>query len=125
MSLALWSILVAGLLPYLTVTIAKSGPGYDNNDPRGQAAGLEGRRKRAYAAHLNHFEAFPLFAAAVLVAELKGGGGTAVNVLALAFVAARIVYSWLYLTDRASQRSLVWFIGFGCVVTIFTSPLWR
>jgi len=125
MSLALWCMLVAGLLPYVTVSFAKAGKSYDNNDPRGYAARLEGRAKRANAAHLNHFEAFPLFAAAVLVSELKATGGTTVNTLAAVFILARIAYTWCYLADQASARSAAWFVGLACTLAILTSPAWR
>lgn len=125
MSLALWCVLVAGLMPYLAVSFAKSSKGYDNNDPRGFAATLEGRARRANAAHLNHFEAFPFFAAAVLVSELKSTGGTTINALAVVFVAARLAYTYFYLSDIATARSSAWFVGLVCVLAIFTSPLWR
>ena len=46
--------------------------GYDNRLPRDQQAGLSGWGRRALGAHLNAFEAFPAFAAAVLVAHLAG-----------------------------------------------------
>lgn len=125
MSMALWCVLVAALLPYLTVSVAKSAPGADNHDPRGFAATLEGRAKRAYAAHLNHFETFPFFAAAVLVSEVKATGGTAVNALAAIFILARLAYTWCYLEDKASARSGLWFVGAICALAIFTSPLWK
>ncbi len=82
MSLANWCILAAALLPILTTGLAKSlGGAYDNHDPRGRALGYDGAAKRAHAAHQNGFEAFPFFAAAVLLAEMKGGPSSAVNVL--------------------------------------------
>jgi uncharacterized MAPEG superfamily protein len=126
MTLAIWCILVAGLLPVLTVGIAKAkGGAYDNNDPRGRAASYEGLARRAHAAHLNGFEAFPLFAAAVLVAELKGGPRVMVDGLALVFILARVGYTASYILDRASLRSLMWAVGFFSAIGIFISPLWR
>jgi uncharacterized MAPEG superfamily protein len=126
MTLALWCVLVAGVLPYLTVGIAKAmGGSYDNHDPRGSAASYEGLARRAHAAHLNGFESFPLFAAAVLVAELKGGPRGAVDMLAIVFIAARIGYIACYLTDRPSLRSLLWSAGALSAIGIFISPLWR
>ena len=36
MPIAFWCVLLAGILPLVTVAIAKaSGPGFDNHDPRG------------------------------------------------------------------------------------------
>ena len=84
MSLALWSVLLAGLLPYITVLFAKlPGGDYDNAAPREWAKNLTGIRQRAYAAHQNHFEFFPFFASAVIIAEMRTGGSMALNALAL------------------------------------------
>ena len=74
MFIAYCSIIVAACLPYLWAVLAKtSAPGYNNKDPRGWVARQENYRVRnAYAAHLNAFEAFPAFAAAVLMAQFAG-----------------------------------------------------
>jgi uncharacterized MAPEG superfamily protein len=126
MTVALWCVLAVGILPYLTVGVAKaSGGSYDNSDPRGRASAYQGLARRAHAAHLNGFEAFPLFAAAVLVAELKGGPSGTVNGLAVMYVLTRIGYVGCYLLDKPTLRSLLWIAGFGLAVAIFTAPLWR
>jgi uncharacterized MAPEG superfamily protein len=126
MTLALWCVLVAGLLPVVTVGIAKAlGGQYDNSDPRGRAASYEGLARRAHAAHLNGFESFPLFAVAVLVAEMKGGPRGMVDGLAMAFVMARFGYVACYLMDKPSLRSLLWAVAFFSAIGIFLSPLWR
>ena len=75
MTVALWCILIAFLLPYLCIAIAKAGGKYrlsDNHDPRDFLDSLEGAPRRAYAAQLNSFEIAPFFAAAVIVAHLGG-----------------------------------------------------
>ncbi len=126
MTLALWCVLVAALLPTFTAGLAKRlGGSYDNSDPRGRAASYDGKAKRAHAAHSNGFEAFPLFAAGVLLAESKGGPSSTVNLLAAAFILARIAYTGCYIIDLPSLRSLVWTIGLACSIAIFLSPLWR
>lgn len=120
MTIALWMVLVAGLMPYLTVGFAKfSGGRYDNHHPRQWATGLEGFRARAYAAHQNHFEFLPFFAAAVIIAEWKGGGGATANLLALTAIGARIAYTFSYLQNRATLRSLCWFVGILCILGLF------
>jgi uncharacterized MAPEG superfamily protein len=125
MTLALWCVLAAAILPFLTVGIAKAAGGrYDNRDPRSRATAYEGLARRAHAAHLNGFEALPLFAAAVLVAEMKGGPRGMVDALAVAFVIARITYIACYALDRPTLRSIVWALGFFSSVAIFISPLW-
>ena len=69
MTIALWCVLVAGILPYVATSIAKAGAErYDNRDPRAWLDRQEGFRRRADNAQRNSFEAFPFFAAAVIVA---------------------------------------------------------
>ena len=119
MTIAFWCLLIAGILPYIAVGIAKMDKGYDNNAPRDWLATREGRQKRAYAAHLNSFEAFPFFAAAVIVAHLAGAPANIINALAVLFVLIRVAYIWCYVADRAAMRSIVWIIGFGLTVAIF------
>ena len=112
MTLAYLCVLIAALLPYITVGFSKAGSGYDNARPRESMAQLEGYRARAYAAHANGFEAFPLFAAVVLMAAQTGADPITVNRLALLFIAARIAFILAYLGDRPLLRSIVWAIGF-------------
>jgi uncharacterized MAPEG superfamily protein len=56
----------------------------------------------------NTFEALPFFAAAVIVAHQLGAPQARLDQLAVAWLALRLVYVWLYVSDRASARSLVW-----------------
>ena len=124
MHTALLCVLVAGLLPYLFTGVAKaSGPRYDNRDVRTWQGRLAGLPYRAHAAHLNSFEAFPLFAAAVLAAIVAGADATRVAPLALAFVALRVLYFVAYLANLAALRSLVWFCALGCSIAIFVLAL--
>ncbi|MGL5117222.1 MAG: MAPEG family protein [Beijerinckiaceae bacterium] len=126
MTIAIWCLLVAGILPLIAVGVAKAAGGaYDNNDPRGRAASYTGMAKRAHAAHQNGFESFPFFAAAVLVAELKGAPQGLVAGLAVAYVVARIGYTVTYILDMATVRSLLWSAGFFASVALLVSPLWR
>ena len=119
MTIAFWCVLITGILPYIAVGIAKMDKGYDNNAPRDWLATRSGKQKRAYAAHLNSFEAFPFFAAGVVVAHLAAGPTSIVDTLAFAFVLVRIAYIWCYITDRASMRSIIWIIGFALTVALF------
>lgn len=124
MHTALLCVLIAGLLPYLYTGIAKvAGPRYDNRDVRGWQGRLAGLPYRAHAAHLNSFESFPLFAAAVLAALATGADATRVNLLAIGYVVLRLVYGVVYLMDLAALRSLVWFAALGCSIAIFACAL--
>ena len=120
MTIALWCVFLAGILPYVATLTAKGGAsGFDNRDPRTWLARQEGFRKRANAAQMNAFEAFPFFAAAVITAHVLQGPQSLVDTLALTFVAARVAYFAFYLTDQATLRSLAWFVGFASVIAIF------
>ena len=119
MTIAFWCVLIAGLMPYGTVLIAKSRKDFDNAKPREWLARLDGYRARAVAAQLNCFEALPLFAAAVIIASLRGARQDAIDLLAMGFIGARIVYVALYLANLATLRSIVWLAGVICVVSMF------
>lgn len=126
MSLAYWCILVAALLPYAWVVVAKRGPRYDNRDPRRWLARQEDPRvHRANAAHLNAFEAFAPFAAGVLMAQAAGVDAALVSTLALVFVALRVLHGVFYLTGVHLLRSLSWLGGFACVLWLMAAAALR
>lgn len=119
MTIAFWCVLIAGLMPYFAAGIAKYDRSYDNRAPRDWLARQDGMRKRAHATHLNCFEAFPLFAAGVIIAHLAAAPIAIINPLAITFIVLRSIYIWCYLTDRASLRSLVWLGAFALCVALF------
>ncbi|GAA4025944.1 MAPEG family protein [Actimicrobium antarcticum] len=120
MNIAYWCILIAGVMPLLTVIVAKAGRSdYDNAAPRAWMDKLQGMRRRADYAHRNHFEAFPFFAAAVLIAEQVDANPEYLDALAVGFIAARLLYTALYLADKPTLRSLAWIAGYGCVLALF------
>jgi uncharacterized MAPEG superfamily protein len=120
MTLAYWCVLVAGFLPYAATLTAKiGGDRFDNANPRDWLSAQSGFRKRANAAQLNSFEAFPLFAAAVIVAHLAGAPQDRIDLLAVTFVIARLFYLGFYLADIHMLRSLAWFVGIGSAAALF------
>ena len=119
MNIAHLMVLIAALLPYLTVGGAKAQPAYDNSKPRDSLATLAGWRARANWAHQNHFEAFAPFAAAVILAEISHASQSRIDALAVAFVAVRVAYTAAYLGNAASVRTLIWMAGLACVVWLF------
>ena len=87
MTMAFWCVLVAGFLPYLATLTAKiGGQRFDNRNPRDWLDAQAGFRKRANAAQHNSFEAFPLFAAAVIIAHIAGAPQARIDLLAVIFV---------------------------------------
>ncbi len=119
-SVAYWCVFAAALLPYIWIGIAKAGArGYDNRDPRGWMARQDDpRRMRAHAAHLNAFEAFPMFAAGVIAADLAGVDDARIATLSVVFIAARVAHGLSYIAGRATLRSVVWFVGIGCALAL-------
>ncbi len=120
-------ILVAALLPYVWVGIAKGGgKRYDNADPRAWLAKQEAPRvRRAHAAHDNAFEAFAPLAAAVLMAQLAGVDPARITWLALAFVALRVLHGLFYVFNKPRLRSLVWLGALACVVVLMVQAVLR
>jgi len=120
MTLAYWCVLIAGLLPLAATICAKWGfRRFDNRNPRDWLAKQTGARARANAAQQNSFEAFPFFAAAVIIAHLAHAPQGRVDALAAAFIALRVAYLGCYLADLAAPRTVVWGLGYACIIGLF------
>jgi len=120
MTVAFWCILVAALLPY--VPFALVGSKLNPHTPRLSAPLLEGTPARAYGAHLNSFEAFPFFAAAVIVSHIVEGPSATVGWLAVLFVLVRLAHMAFYLSDRQPLRTTFFTVGLVISVVIFVHP---
>lgn len=128
MTLALWCILIAGVLPITAAAAAKWGfKHYDNANPRAWLAQQTGFRARGNAAQQNSFEGLPLFVGAVMVASFTQGPQAIIDQLALTYVLSRVAYIVCYLADRPTLRSLVWTVAMACNIALFVvasrSPL--
>lgn len=120
MTIALWCVFVAGILPILCTGMAKAGAkGFDNRSPREWLATQEGWRRRASAAQANSWEAFAVFSAGVLVAHVAGATQSTVDTIAVAFLVARALYIACYLGDKSTLRSLVWLAGFALSLSLY------
>ncbi|MCP4001905.1 MAG: hypothetical protein GY727_13435 [Gammaproteobacteria bacterium] len=122
MTFAYWCIFIAMFLPLIWAGISKIGAtDYDNSNPRVWMAKQEGRAQRANAAQQNSYEAFPPFAAAVVVAQLTDPSQMTINILAGAFILMRIAYGFFYITDKPLLRSSSWGIGFAMTIALFVT----
>jgi uncharacterized MAPEG superfamily protein len=121
MTIAYWCVLAAIFMPIVWAGVAKTGAkGYDNARPREFLAKLEGRAARANYAQANSYEAFPPFAAGVVIAHVTGGADqSTIDALAVVFIVARIAYGICYIADKSTLRSLVWLVGFGATVGLY------
>ena len=122
MSLLLWCLLIAGILPILAkapvVYFQNRDNGYDNKHPRAQQQRLLGRGARTVAGHYNAYEAFPLFAAAVLAALATSQLTDRIEFLSISFIVLRVLYHIAYLSNYDKLRSLIWFLATLCPVLI-------
>jgi len=123
MPIAAWCLLIVVLMPILVVGYAKAGAGYDNREPRLWMQTLQGAKRRAYAAHINCFEAVPVFIACLFVAVWTDGSPWIVDLLASLFVLFRLGYVMAYITDMPSTRSILWSLAYLCALGIFLSGL--
>jgi uncharacterized MAPEG superfamily protein len=131
MTIANTCVLIAAFLPIATVGMAKASTarlrrsegGYDNNHPRDWMAKLSGWPARAAAAQNNGFEALPLFIFAVLAAQLAHLDQGRTDMLAMAFIGTRLVYTATYLFNLGTLRSLVWFVAQAISVAIFAPTI--
>lgn len=121
MTFAYWCLPIAMFLPLLWVGYAKvnGGRGYDNSKPREWLETRKGRAQRANWAQQNSYEAFPPFAAAVIVAHLTNAPQMTIDLMAGAFIVMRIAHGCFYIADMSTLRSVAWVAGYGLTVALF------
>ncbi len=119
MTIAYWCVFIAAVLPYVFTVLAKTGPEFCNASVRIYLENLQGWRKRAHWTQLNGFEAFPAFAASVIIASLNHAPQSNIDTLAMIFIVARILHGIFYISNKPTLRSFVWFIGFFSMIALF------
>jgi uncharacterized MAPEG superfamily protein len=97
--------------------------GLDNSIPRDQQAQLPKTARRAQGAHMNAFESFAPFAAAVLCAMTTGRNQDLIDQLAVAHIGLRVIYTGLYIADLSTARSAVWILSSLATAAIFVVGL--
>ncbi len=88
------------------------------DEPRPPLTPLAGRLERALS---NFLETFPLFAAAVLIAQAVGRHDWMTEWGAVLYLAARVAYVPLYASGVFLVRSLVWNVGTAGIMLILLS----
>lgn len=124
MTTPFWCLFIACLIPYFLTPIgvrykAQQFGTVDNKNPRAQAAALEGTGARATAAQMNAWEALAIFTAAVTVNHLSGGDPGTSAILAMVWVAARILHAVFYLADIALARSAMFAVALFSAIGLF------
>ena len=121
MTIAYWCVLIAILLPYIWVAIARA-PGFTlqgNLIPRVVCNSYEGFQQRFYWAHLNALEAIAPFAAAVIIAHNLQAEQSTIDKLALTFIGLRVAHALAYAANVGILRSIFFTSGIVCVIAIF------
>ncbi|KDQ08628.1 hypothetical protein BOTBODRAFT_37777 [Botryobasidium botryosum FD-172 SS1] len=128
--LSLYSIPALWLVNFVPYSLKRSvvqqnkGGKYDNVQPRDNVAQLEKKGVpkevidkliRLEGAHQNGLEVFPLWTAAVLISNFAGVSDTTLNTVSAAFLASRLLYTYLYANQSneavAGARSATWGVG--------------
>ena len=124
MTIAEWCVFGTLMLYLLTIASIKwiGFRRFDNSRPRDPHFYDGPIAARALGAHQNGIEAFPFFAAAVLLAEFRLGPQHLIDELAVLFLIVRIAYVFTYLGNRPTLRSILWSIGFAINIAIFFLP---
>jgi uncharacterized MAPEG superfamily protein len=127
MTVAEWCVFGTLMLCLLTIASVKwiGFRRFDNAKPRDPSFYDDPIRARALGAHQNGIEAFPFFAAAVLLAEFRIAPQRLIDELAILFLIVRVAYVFTYLGNRPTLRSILWSIGFAINIAIFFLPAWR
>ncbi len=118
--LAYTAMLTAALwIPYIVCQVMTNGflepPNYV--DPAQRPVPLWG--KRADRAHLNAVESFAPFAALVIIAQVAGKADAMTAFWAMSFFWLRLAHAVVYWLAIPYVRTLVFTLGFVCVVGLF------
>ncbi|HKO89991.1 MAG TPA: MAPEG family protein [Polyangiaceae bacterium] len=124
MTLPLWTLLVAGFLPYVWAAVGamyrkREFGRIDNAHPRAQQAQQTGAGARANAASANAFEVLGVYAPAVLVAHLLAPASPLSAGLALGWVVFRVAHGLFYVGNQASARSVCFGLANLCMVLLY------
>lgn len=123
MSIALWCVFLAGIMPYLVLLIAKGGSDIDGDKTPEWERGLTSYQRRAYAAHQNAMDIFPFFTIAVMMAEMHHAPRELLDSMAMAFIVLRMIYTVFYLMDQSTLRSIAWGLAWLTATVIFLLPV--
>jgi uncharacterized MAPEG superfamily protein len=121
MTIALYCVVFGLLIPLVLSRISKknSDVQYSNESPRDHITQLSGKAKNAYNAEQNHYETFPMFAIAVVVAHWLNHDQSIIDLLAITFIIARVLHATFYITNNGPLRSVSFMIGLACTIGLF------
>ncbi|KAH8896763.1 hypothetical protein GQ53DRAFT_743349 [Thozetella sp. PMI_491] len=130
---AMWlTIILPHFYAVLLVKRANKGR-FDNANAKGHAFAEELKNnvpadvlatyERCQSAHRNGFENMPLFAAAVLAAEVMGVRKQTTEAIAWTYVGLRLVYDMCYMSITSKKwslvRTVVWLCSIGLCLSLY------
>jgi uncharacterized MAPEG superfamily protein len=112
-----YCLLAALALPYLISSFTiryriKQFGAVNAQEPRIQAAALEGAGGRCVAAQANAWEALLVFAISVFTAASLGLAESTMVTTALVFICARVLHAIFYISGKAVLRTMTFMVGF-------------
>lgn len=121
MTTTMIALSIAIALPYLITVVTayfrvKQLGSFDLNEPRKQAALLEGVGLRMVAAQANAWEALAVFVATLVLATMANVNAATIDTAALIFILGRIAHPLFYAADIAKARALCWAISLGACI---------
>ncbi len=118
--LAYTAMLTAALwIPYVVSQVMTNGPLRPSNYVDPTQRPLPAWGKRADRTYLNAVEAFAPFAALVIIAQVAGKADAMTAFWAMAFFRLRLAHAVAYLLGVAYVRTILFTLGFVCVVGVF------
>jgi uncharacterized MAPEG superfamily protein len=118
--LALTALLTASLwIPYIVAQVVANGPLAAQNyvDPTSREVPLWGQR--ANRLHMNAVETFAPFAALVVLVQLAGKNDSMTAFWTISFFWLRVVHAVVYLVGIPFIRTIVFVLGYVCVIGLF------
>ncbi|GBB84421.1 hypothetical protein RclHR1_01100013 [Rhizophagus clarus] len=116
---------------YKGYLVAKQTGNWNNISPRDNLNKAERqmtqdiwrKAKRCEAAHQNGLETFPIFATAVIAANITGVPTSTVNALSTSYIVSRIIYNSIYINNESTRlanfRTLVWAASMGISFSLY------
>ena len=115
------------VLPWVHVNYNNVTPRYTNWDEELKSPSMSNFVKRCGSCHQNGFEAFVVFAPAVLMCRMQKANGAEVRDLCMRFLRLRVLYTILYLIGSVRIvsifRTLSWAAGMQVLAELYKTAL--
>jgi uncharacterized MAPEG superfamily protein len=118
--LAFTALLTASLwIPYVVAQVTTNGPLARENYVDPTMRPLPNWGKRADRAYVNAIETFAPFAAMVLLVQVTGKADSMTAFWAMSYFWLRVAHAVVYLAGIPYIRTLIFVLGYVCVVGLF------